>query len=619
MERPSNTTAAASLDSDEEMPDALSSSSKQAEQGTSNRQEMTTFVYVLTFFAAIGGFLFGYDTGVVSGAMLKLAQDFDLATWQKELLVSITIAGAAVSSAAGGVLNDYLGRKPVLLGASLVFTAGAGLMAVSTHWIELLMGRLIVGIGIGFASMTVPMYISEAAPIHVRGSLITVNNMFITGGQFVASAVDGLLADVPHGWRYMLGIGGIPSLVQFVGFLFLPESPRYLVKRRKFGLARSVLQRIRGSNANIDEEFESIQEECLSSVVEDQGTFGTLVRMFRSGPVRRALIVGCLLQACQQLTGINTLMYYSASIIKMAGVEDDTKAIWLAAAVAAGNLVFTAVGVYLVERSGRRKLMLGSLAGVTLSLAVLGVGFLMARLQSPVALVDGSLPPSTCNTHSTCNWCVHDANCGYCYLKHGSHGVLNGTCQPVWSVNGTKATNRSSLWDSNYTDCNPSVACSPAFAGDTMHANSTVDSTEWAYDYCPTQYAWLIVLALILYIAMFAPGMGPMPWTINAELYPLWARSTGNSAATFVNWACNLVISMTFLSISETHVLGRAGAFWIYMIIAMISFVIFYRILPETKDRPLEEAEKLFAKPWFGAGCVEHGVEEHSPLMTVQA
>ena len=115
----------------------------------SEKQRTTGFVYVLTFFSAIGGFLFGYDTGVVSGAMLKLVKAFDLATWQQELLVSITIAGAAVASAAAGKLNDWLGRRPVLIGASLVFTLGAVLLALAQNWIMLLVGRLVVGIGIG--------------------------------------------------------------------------------------------------------------------------------------------------------------------------------------------------------------------------------------------------------------------------------------------------------------------------------------------------------------------------------------------------------------------------------------------------------------------------------------
>lgn len=304
--------------------------------------------------------------------------------------------------------------------------------------------------------------------------------------------------------------------------------------------------------------------------------------------------------------------YYSATIIKMAGVEDDTKAIWLAAAVAAGNFVFTIVGVYLVERSGRRKLLLGSLLGVALALAVLGVGFLLARLQSPLAFEDSSLPLTNCSHYDRCNWCVQDSQCGFCYVKSGRYDTMNATCQPVWKdTDGSIVKNRSELWNSSDTNFDPGLPCLPVGS---EFVTAEKNATSWAYDYCPTQYAWLIVLALVLYIAMFAPGMGPMPWTINAELYPLWARSAGNAAATFTNWTCNLLISMTFLSISETHTIGRAGAFWIYMVIAILCWLILYRILPETKNKSLEEAEQLFEKPWFGTEA-GNGPDERTGLV----
>ena len=295
----------------------------------------------------------------------------------------------------------------------------------------------------------------------------------------------------------------------------------------------------------------------------------------------------------------------------MAGVEDDTEAIWLAAAVAAGNFLFTLVGVYLVERSGRRKLMLGSLFGVAIALGVLGLGFFLARLETPPALSDDSLPVTNCSHYSKCNWCVQDDNCGFCYIKDGSYQTLNGTCQPAWRDDkGSVMKNRSIWWNSSYTEFSPEVSCLPAVS-EYEALNST--ATTWAYDYCPTRYAGLIVGALVLYIVAFAPGMGPMPWTINAELYPLWARSAGNSAATFTNWACNLVISMTFLSISETEIPGRAGAFWIYMVIALVCWVVLYRILPETKGKSLEEADQLFEKPWLSTAG---STTEEEPLLT---
>ena len=161
------------------------------------------FLLALTFFSALGGFLFGYDTGVVSGAMLKIRQDFHLSPVYQELIVSMTIAGAAVAALVAGPLSDLLGRKPVLLAAAFVFTLGAVVMSAAPTPVVLLVGRLVVGLGVGLAAMAVPMFISEAAPAAMRGKLVVVNVAFVTGGQFIATLIDGAFSYLPlHiGWR----------------------------------------------------------------------------------------------------------------------------------------------------------------------------------------------------------------------------------------------------------------------------------------------------------------------------------------------------------------------------------------------------------------------------------
>ncbi|XP_041110793.1 proton myo-inositol cotransporter-like isoform X1 [Polyodon spathula] len=218
-----------------------------------------SFVYVLAGFSALGGFLFGYDTGVVSGVMLLLKREMNLnALWQ-ELLVSSTVGAAALSALAGGVLNGFLGRRPCILLASFLFSVGAVVLSVAPSKEILLVGRVVVGLGIGVASMTVPVYIAESAPPHLRGRLVTINTLFITGGQLFASVIDGAFSYLPKdGWRYMLGLSFFPAVLQFFGFLFLPESPRWLIQKGKTQKARRVLSRIRG-NQNIDEEYDSIK------------------------------------------------------------------------------------------------------------------------------------------------------------------------------------------------------------------------------------------------------------------------------------------------------------------------------------------------------------------------
>ena len=249
------------------------------------------YLYTLTALSAVGGFLFGYDTGVISGAMLLLVQEFEFTNREQEQIVSVTLVGCILAALCSSCLTERLGRKPAVLLGSLVFAAGAVVMAVADGLHLLLVGRFIVGLAVGLASMVVPLFIAEAAPPSQRGALVTVNNVFVTGGQFFACVVSALLSkvDYPHGWRFMLGAGALPAVVQFVGFLCMPESPRWLAKYRGEDAARAVLRRIRGT-AEVEAELEAI----TASIEADGRSASTgLVEALRSPPLRRAMALGC--------------------------------------------------------------------------------------------------------------------------------------------------------------------------------------------------------------------------------------------------------------------------------------------------------------------------------------
>ncbi|KAM4573972.1 proton myo-inositol cotransporter-like isoform 2-T2 [Odontesthes bonariensis] len=529
------------------------------------------FVYVLAFFSALGGFLFGYDTGVVSGAMLLLKKEMNLSALWQELLVSSTVGAAALSALSGGFLNGWLGRRICILMASFIFSVGGIILSIAPDKVVLLVGRITVGLGIGIASMTVPVYIAEVSPSHLRGQLVTVNSLFITGGQFIASVVDGAFSYLSHdGWRYMLGLSILPAVLQFFGFIILPESPRWLLQKGRSQDARQVLSRIRGYQ-NVDEEYDAIRASIEEEEKEAGGGGVVILRMLRHGPTRRALIVGCGLQMFQQLSGINTVMYYSATILQMAGVRDDKQAIWLAAATSATNFVFTLVGVWLVERVGRRKLTLGSLFGTALSLTLLAVGFLLSAQNSPpVALHPVDSHNSTCGLYGSCELCMLDPGCGFCYRENAT-GVYDSTCVPV-----NQSSTDSAAW------------------GRCSNRTEAPDSPIWAYNYCPTPYSWIVLMGLLLYLASFAPGMGPMPWTVNSEIYPLWARSTGNACSAAVNWSFNVLVSLTFLHVAEF--LTYYGAFFMYTGLVVLALLFVLGCLPETQGLQLEDIENLFAR-----------------------
>ncbi|KAI1306078.1 Proton myo-inositol cotransporter [Halotydeus destructor] len=534
-------------------------------------QKFTFAIFKVAALSAIGGFLFGYDTGIVSGAMVFIKEDFNLSDRWQELIISITLVGAWIFSMFAGYFTDKFGRKKVIYAASLIFTAGAIMMGLAWNKYALMAGRFVVGAAIGFASMVVPMYIAEMAPAHVRGSLVTMNNLFIAGGQAVAGVVAGLLSEVHEGWRYMLGLAAIPAIIQFIGFLFMPESPRWLVRQNQDYKAMEVLQKIRGPDADIDDEYQNMKDTCkLVEGEEVRGTFAILRDVLKDKYLRKALMLGCMLQAIQQLTGINTVMYYSATIIQMSGVYDKSTAVWLAALTAMINFLCNFIGIYLVEKIGRRSLTLGSLLGVILSLCVLAVGFQAGAYVAPgVTTVSTEKFDAACIGFTGCNECTSSESCGFCFDDLG-HGQANGSCIAVNALD-------------------PALK---SLGGRCAKGTIAEDKLVWAKDWCPSKYSISTLIGLCLYLLFFSPGMGPMPWTINSEIYPLWARSACFSTSTAFNWFFNLLVSLTFLDL--TKAITKYGAFYLYAGFGAFGFVYFFVALPETKGKSLEDTAQLF-------------------------
>jgi MFS family permease len=310
---------------------------------------------VLTALAAIGGFLFGYDTGVISGAMPPLARAFNLSIGQQGFVVSSTVLSAFLASIVGGTVNDRYGRKKTIIIASSVFTVGGILMGVALNYSLLVIGRLTIGVGIGLSSLTSPMYIAEVAAPAMRGTLVTINLFMVCFGQFFAGMLDGIFdqIDPDNGWRLMLGLAAVPSLVMLIGFQYLPESPRWLAMNGRHDEARVVLRSVRDTDSEADEELNEIiyivdimnslgrddnedGEEMNNLDSNDHGHieqftqnpstgrvayFKHLKEMLSHSPTRRALILGCGMMLLQQLSGINTVMYFAASIYEMSGFE----------------------------------------------------------------------------------------------------------------------------------------------------------------------------------------------------------------------------------------------------------------------------------------------------------
>ncbi|WP_128478013.1 sugar porter family MFS transporter [Halorussus pelagicus] len=432
------------------------------------------FIYVAAALAALNGLLFGFDTGIISGAFLYIKQTFTMSPLVRGIVVSGAMAGAAVGAALGGKLADRIGRRRLILLGAVVFFIGSGTMALAPNVPILVLGRLIDGVAIGFASIVGPLYISEIAPPKIRGALTSLNQLMVTVGILSSYFVNYAFADA-GAWRWMLGAGMVPAVILAVGMLKMPESPRWLFEHGRREEAREVLERTR--EGGVEAELAEIEE----TVEEQSGTgLGDLIQPW----LRPALVVGLGLAVFQQVTGINAVMYYAPTVLESTGFGSTTS---ILATVGIGviNVVMTVVAIALIDRVGRRALLLVGVGGMVLTLGILGAVFYMP----------------------------------------GFSGVLG----------------------------------------------------------------WFATGSLMLYVAFFAIGLGPVFWLIISEIYPLSVRGTAMGAVTVANWGANLLVSLTFPMLTAN--VGTSSTFWLFGGLSAIALVFTYYVVPETKGRSLEEIE----------------------------
>lgn len=487
--------------------------------------KVTTQLVLLGCNAAIGGFMFGYDTGSMSGALLQLKRPRSLeapcpgltknalSVNQQEVVVSSVVLGAFLSSMGAGWLSDTQGRRTALLIGSTLLTAGSIMMALAYSMESMIAARLVVGAGVGISSHTVPLYISECAPSTHRGRLCFLNDMMIVFGQVFAALVSTVFfrMEVNNGWRYILGIGALPGGLMFLGFFLQPESPRWLLSNNLREDAKNVLALLRGASPNepaMEVEFKDMAEGVAADLKASNSGHSFWQTLFLDARVRRALILGCGLQMLQQWSGINTIMYYGATIMQRAGpaydvrsntcfTDENKRDVASTFIFATSQIAGVGLSWWLVDRIGRRPLVLTSLAGVVLSLAALGFVFHMN---------------------------------------------------------------------------DPSLAA--------------------------------IVSLIVLYTVSFGIGLSPVPWTVNAEIYPVSVRGACISMSTSTNWFMNFLVTQTFLtwatSLSTYTQDARShpdGIFWLYSALAAVGMAAMWARMPETRGVTLEDMGTLFAGP----------------------
>lgn len=463
------------------------------------------YAFACAMLASMTSILLGYDIGVMSGAQIYIKKDFKCTDVQIEVLVGILNVYSLVGSAAAGKTSDWIGRRYTIVLAGAIFFVGAILMGFATNYAFLMVGRFVAGIGVGYALMIAPVYTAEVSPASARGFLTSFPEVFINAGILLGYISNFAFSKLPlHlGWRFMLGIGAIPSIFLAVGVLGMPESPRWLVMQGRLGDAKIVLDRTSDSLeesklrlADI-KEAAGIPENCNDDIVEvpkyseDEAIWKELL-IHPTPTVRHILLAAVGIHFFQQASGIDAVVLYSPKIFEKAGIVDDTPKLLATIAVGFVKTVFILVATFFLDKVGRRPLLLSSVAGMILSLMGLGVGLTI--------------------------------------IDHADHKITGAVA--------------------------------------------------------------LCIATILSYVAFFSIGMGPITWVYSSEIFPLRLRAQGCSIGVAMNRVVSGVISMTFLSLYKAITIG--GAFFLFTGVAMVAFVFFYTLFPETHGRNLEEVEQLF-------------------------
>ena len=427
-------------------------------------------------FTAVGGILFGYDTGVIGGVLPNISSDFSLnSPFDKGLVVAVLLAGAAIGALVAGRLADSLGRRRTIFITAIVFVVGLLMSSLAPDLAIFLISRFVIGLGVGSTSFVVPLYIGEIAPPERRGALVSLNQLSVTIGILVSQLIAYFLAG--HGdWRVSVGLALIPAVVLGIGIISQPESPAWLVRQGREDEGREVLRQLRDSEEAISDEIDNVREVARE---ESKGSIGQLL----DAKLRPALMLGVLLAIIQQITGINTVIYFAPTVLEEAGLGRSAALLALVV-VGLANVIMTVVAIRYLDRLGRRRLLIGGMIGMMVGLVALALAFAIG-----------------------------------------------------------------------------------------IHGGGAIFAT----------------IALAFYVGAFAVSLGPIVWLLIAEIFPLRVRGQAASIATMFNWAANLAVAVSYLTIISA--IGRTGTFIAYTVVTGLSLIYVIAKVPETKGLKLSEIE----------------------------
>ncbi len=500
-----------------------------------------SYTITISLIVALGGFLLGFDSAVISGAVNGIRTYFEMSDWELGFSVGCVIFGAMGGNIVAGPLSDKFGRKRLLIVTAALFIISALWSATATTYTTFVIARIIGGIGIGGAILIAPIYIAEIAPPKLRGSLVSLNQLNIVLGISIAYFSNYFLINLEgENWRWMLGVEAIPAFIYFLGLFIVPKSPRWLIqKQNKRSLAKNILAKIGGddfANKTLEEIKVGLSKK------EEKGTYAD----FFSSKMRTIVIIAFGLAFFQQITGINAIFYYAPTIFEQAGGSTDASFLQ-AIVVGLTNLIFTFVAIYLIDKLGRKPLLIMGTSAMAVALTMATVAFNNATYEFNEVTIEKINNPEIKTAVSNLK--------GTSYV---SQGEVYSKVAPL-------------LNDKQFR----------TFKQNEIKNFISIDAT-------------LVLIAILIYVAAFAISLGPVMWTMLSEIFPGNVKGIAISIVGFFNSLVSYTVTQFFPW--ELSNLGPTITFAIYAALAVLSLLFVIKYIVETKGKSLEEVENLLIK-----------------------
>lgn len=508
------------------------------------------YTYTTALIVALGGFLMGFDASVISGAVGFIETEFQLSKLELGWAVSCLTLTATIAMALAGPLSDKIGRKKVLVYSAILYFFTASCAALAPNFIVFVIARMIGGFGVGASLIIAPMYIAEIAPSEIRGRLVSLNQLNIVLGISAAfftnyliihySQSDAAWVQTLHlkeyNWRWMLGIQALPAITYFFLLFSVPESPRWLIMHNQINKAKGILRRM-NDKTKVDEIIKSVESGLKSGVKKEKASIKELL----NPALKLVLIAGLVVGITQQITGINSVFYYAPMIFSQTGIGTNA-AFSQAIMVGIINLIFTIVAMLLIDRLGRKPLLIIGVSGVVITMFLLTYAFGTAKY--------------TLTAENT---------------KNLPTEIEQSKLTPLFDK----------AFDSD-VDFNKAIVS--ALGNETVQKHNDVIVSA-----AIKMNSLLVLIGILGFVASFAISLGPVMWVLLSELFPNHVRGLAISFVGFVNSAVSFTVQLVFPW--ELVNLGNATTFFIYGVFGVIGLAFIIFKLPETKGKTLEELE----------------------------